>query len=135
MISKLKTIPEFLHQCLFEAAEGNISPLDVYIYTKEIENALNRIKNDIKELAIDEAQQYDGQIYQGYEIKLKSGGGRYVYSNNPDIIKLQEEIKRLQNLSQQAYKTEGTLIDDDGAVVIPAEYVPYSDVIQLKKHD
>jgi hypothetical protein len=77
---------------------------------------------------------WHGQVYLGYEITKKAGGGRYNYDHIPEIIELKNQVKELEKQAQYAYKTtnQGLLISADGELITPAQYIQNEDTIQIK---
>lgn len=146
MIDQIKNIPELLSEFTIQVEEGNINSLDAYIAVKEIEKIISGDKSSVgileqlRDLAIDEAEKVKGESYKGYKVELKQGG-RYDYSHISKISDLKQEmkpleqsIKELQKVAQTAFKIGHTMVDDEtGEVIEPAKYIPYATSIVLTK--
>ena len=128
-----KTI-EHLADTMLSVGEGNYCPLQFHIELKALADAIKDFQDQIKPLALVEASKWHGQVYCGYEITKKAGGGRYNYDHIPEIMELRNQIKELEKQAQNAYKTssQGLLITADGEFITPAQYIQNEDTIQLK---
>lgn len=128
-----KTI-EHLADTMLMVGEGNYCPLQFHIELKALADAIKEFQDQIKPLALNEASKWHGQVYCGYEITKKAGGGRYNYDHIPEIIGLRNQVKELEKQAQYAYKTssQGLLISADGELITPAQYIQNEDTIQLK---
>lgn len=128
-----KTI-EHLADVMLSVGEGNYCPLQFHIELKALADAIKEFQDQIKPLALVEASKWHGQVYCGYEITKKAGGGRYNYDHIPEIMELKNQVKELEKQAQNAYKTssQGLLISADGELITPAQYIQNEDTIQLK---
>lgn len=128
-----KTI-EHLADTMLSVGEGNYCPLQFHIELKALSDAIKEFQDQIKPLALVEASKWHGQVYCGYEITKKAGGGRYNYDHIPEIMELRNQVKDLEKQAQNAYKTssQGLLITADGELITPAQYIQNEDTIQLK---
>ena len=97
---------------MLNVGEGNYCPLQFHIELKELADAIKEFQDQIKPLALVEASKWHGQVYCGYEITKKAGGGRYNYDHIPEIMELKNQVKELEKQAQYAYKTtnQGLLI-------------------------
>lgn len=128
-----KTI-EHLADTMLSVGEGNYCPLQFHIELKALADAIKEFQEQVKPLALTEASKWHGQVYLGYEITKKAGGGRYNYDHIPEIIELKNQVKELEKQAQYAYKTttQGLLISADGELITPAQYIQNEDTIQIK---
>ena len=128
-----KTI-EQLADTMLSVGEGNYCPLQFHIELKALSDAIKEFQDQVKPLALTEASKWHGQVYLGYEITKKAGGGRYNYDHIPEIIELKNQVKELEKQAQYAYKTttQGLLISADGELITPAQYIQNDDTIQIK---
>lgn len=128
-----KTI-EQLADTMLSVGEGNYCPLQFHIELKVLAEAIKEFQDQVKPLALTEASKWHGQVYLGYEITKKAGGGRYNYDHIPEIIELKNQVKELEKQAQYAYKTttQGLLISADGELITPAQYIQNDDTIQIK---
>jgi hypothetical protein len=123
-----------LANMMIEVEGGERCPLAFHIHLKEMADAIKEFQDQIKPLALVEASKWHGQVYCGYEITKKAGGGRYNYDHIPEIIELKNQVKELEKQAQYAYKTttQGLLISADGELITPAQYIQNEDTIQIK---
>ena len=119
---------------MLSVGEGNYCPLQFHIELKALADAIKEFQDQVKPLALTEASKWHGQVYCGYEITKKAGGGRYNYDHIPEIIELKNQVKELEKQAQYAYKTttQGLLISADGELITPAQYIQNEDTIQIK---
>ena len=123
-----------LANMMIEVEGGERCPLAFHIHLKEMAEAIKELQDQVKPLALVEASKWHGQVYLGYEITKKAGGGRYNYDHIPEIIELKNQVKELEKQAQYAYKTttQGLLISADGELITPAQYIQNEDTIQIK---
>ena len=123
-----------LANMMIEVEGGERCPLAFHIHLKEMAEAIKELQDQDKPLALTEASKWHGQVYLGYEITKKAGGGRYNYDHIPEIIELKNQVKELEKQAQYAYKTttQGLLISADGELITPAQYIQNDDTIQIK---
>jgi hypothetical protein len=123
-----------LANMMIEVEGGERCPLAFHIHLKEMAEAIKEFQDQVKPLALTEAVKWHGQVYLGYEITKKAGGGRYNYDHIPEIIELKNQVKELEKQAQYAYKTttQGLLISADGELITPAQYIQNEDTIQIK---
>jgi hypothetical protein len=123
-----------LANMMIEVEGGERCPLAFHIHLKEMAEAIKEFQDQVKPLALTEASKWHGQVYCGYEITKKAGGGRYNYDHIPEIIELKNQVKELEKQAQYAYKTttQGLLISADGELITPAQYIQNEDTIQIK---
>lgn len=123
-----------LANMMIEVEGGERCPLAFHIHLKEMAEAIKELQDQVKPLALVEASKWHGQVYCGYEITKKAGGGRYNYDHIPEIIELKNQVKELEKQAQYAYKTtnQGLLISADGELITPAQYIQNEDTIQIK---
>ena len=123
-----------LANMMIEVEGGERCPLAFHIHLKEMAEAIKELQDQVKPLALTEAGKWHGQVYLGYEITKKAGGGRYNYDHIPEIIELKNQVKELEKQAQYAYKTttQGLLISADGELITPAQYIQNEDTIQIK---
>lgn len=120
---------------MLNVGEGNYCPLQFHIELKELADAIKEFQDQIKPLALVEASKWHGQVYCGYEITKKAGGGRYNYDHIPQVMELRAELKEREKLHQHAYKNmnHGIYLNEQtGEVYEPAQYIQNEDTIQIK---
>ena len=118
------------------AKNGNLNPLEVYIELKNLESFVKECKDLVQLDALIEAEKYKGQIFNGYEVDVRSVGGRYTYDHIDEISALKAQIKELEKAAQDSYKlsAKGSIMmnDQTGEVTPPAHYKEGSTAIILK---
>lgn len=144
-------IKEVLGDIILQAEEGNHPPLETYILIREVALLINGDKkakgilDQVRDLAISEAEQYNGQEFMGYKIQVKTSG-RWDYSSCSQVTELKEELADLskdlkdrikdaeqlaQSLSRNA--SAGMVDEDTGQVMEPARFIPNATSITLTK--
>lgn len=117
-----------IQKIVSEVSDGNVNPLEAFIFLNWCEKVAKAAKDQLKEQAIDEAEKYSEKDITAYDatVTVKNGAGKYKY---PDYI------KGLQEQHKQAYKAglEGnTITDEEGTVIEAAEYTPGSQTLNIK---
>jgi len=132
----MKKMIEQLSDTMLEIGGGNYCPLQFHIELKELADTIKNFQDQVKPLALTEAGKWHGQVYQGYEITRKAGGGRYNYDHIPQVVELKNALKEREKLHQHAYKNmnHGIYLNEQtGEVYEPAQYLQNEDTIMLKK--
>lgn len=116
---------------------GAFDPLKAYLKLKAIDAALKAALSEASELAVNEAQKYNGKTFQafGYEITKKSDPGRWDFKNiqrwklQKDILSEMEEQHKLAfKMAEKGDK----YVTSDGEEIEPAIYTPGRDNISVK---
>ena len=124
-----------LANMMIEVEGGERCPLAFHIHLKEMAEAIKELQDQVKPLALTEAVKWHGQVYLGYEITKKAGGGRYNYDHIPQVMELRAELKEREKLHQHAYKNmnHGIYLNEQtGELYEPAQYIQNEDTIQIK---
>lgn len=132
----MKKMIEQLSDTMLEIGGGNYCPLQFHIELKELADTIKNFQDQVKPLALTEAGKWHGQVYHGYEITRKAGGGRYSYDHIPQVQELKLALKEREKLHQHAYKNmnHGIYLNEQtGEVYEPAQYLQNEDTIMLKK--
>jgi hypothetical protein len=110
--------------------------LEVYIELKNLETFVKECKDLVQLDALGEAEKYKGQIFNGYEVDVRSVGGRYTYDHIDEIAALKERLKEMEKAAQDSYKlsAKGSIAMNaqTGEVTEPAHYKEGSTAIILK---
>jgi hypothetical protein len=131
----MKKMIEQLSDTMLEIGGGNYCPLQFHIELKELADTIKNFQDQVKPLALTEAGKWHGQVYHGYEITRKAGGGRYNYDHIERIQILKSQLKEWERIHQVAYKTmnQGIYLNEHtGEVYEPAHYIQNEDTIMLK---
>jgi hypothetical protein len=119
-----------------DVAIGQAVAIDLMIALKEIKELIDEIETIHQDDFNKMAQVYNKQEYSGYSIELRTGGGRYNYDHIPEIVKLNEQIKELQQKAQSSYRialNNINAVSEDGEIITPARFIPSKDSIIIKK--
>lgn len=114
------------------AFSGDIDPLEAYAQAKYTLDSYTKLVDELKELAIEEAEKYPKQ-FENFGFKFEKRAGRTIY----DFKHLQqwqqaEATKKLiEEQSKAALKHQ--IIDEDGCVVEPPKVTYTKDVLIIKK--
>lgn len=112
---------------------GNVNALDAYITLKKLEEVVKLAKANIDEDALLEANKYSGKVFNisNAEITKKSAPGQYDYSNIPEIVIKEEELKDLKAKHKAALKLD--VIDlDTGELIVAPLYKGGKEIISIK---
>lgn len=104
---------------------GEESPLDAYIELKALAEYVKDCLDEIKDQAITEGEKYKGQTYKGFQIDVRSVGGKYSYDHIAEWVALKEKIKEVEKFHQAAYKNRNQgffLNEHTGEIYEPAAY-------------
>ena len=130
------SIRHTLGQMSKDVALGQALPMDLLLVLKQVKELIDDIElthaDDFNKAAIF----YNKQVYDGYNIEVRTGGGRYNYDHIPEIVSLSEQIKELQAKAQSSYRialTSLSAVSEDGELITPAKFIPSKDSIIVKK--
>ena len=97
--------------------------------------ALKQAKNQLQDLSMDEAVKYGKTFsFLDAEITLKNSATRYDYSEIPEIVSMELELKALKNKHKAAVKH--SIVDTDTGELVQAPIVKHGREtmsIKLKK--
>lgn len=125
---------------MVEAAEdGNANPLEVYAEIEILLKELKLAKDQIFQLAYDEAEKQNDKTFEmnGFKFERRDGGGRFDYKGIDYWELKKKELDGIQSLMQQAYKAfqgnGSTIVDENGEVVPIPIYKPNKGSLSVKK--
>jgi len=129
---------------LIEGVEqGDVSAYKSYIKLKEFESEMKKAINQIKEEALREVENRNGEAtYDGFIIRTKNAAGRWNFKNIDKWKELESEKKKLENELKELYKAKQSsyergkglnMADENGEVVTLPEYTPGSITLQVGK--
>lgn len=104
---------------------GEESPLDAYIELRALADYVKDCLEEIKDQAIREGEKFKGQTYKGFQIDVRSIGGKYSYDHIEEWVELKNRIKDLEKFYQAAYKNRNQgffLNEHTGEIFEPAAY-------------
>lgn len=125
-----------LNQMSKDVAIGSAAAIELLIVLKQIKELVDELETKHQDDFNQAASLYNKQEYDGYMVEIRSGGGRYNYDHIPEIAKLNEQIKELQQKAQTSYRISLTglnALSNDGELIAAAKFVPSKDSIILKR--
>lgn len=122
---------------IISTEEGNTQPLSAYLFLKQIEEILDKFKDQIKKDAISEAEKWGEKSFSlnGAKITVRSDPATWKYDNCEFVLKAQEDLKKKQEMAKNAWIAfeKGTnLVTDDGEIIPHAIKVPGGTNISIK---
>jgi len=130
----LKTIKvnEVVDNLTGSVMDGTINPLEAIVRLKKLEEIVKLAKIRISGAVIDEAAKYGKTFtYLDAEITNKSSAGRYDYSNIPEIVAREIELKAIKDKHKAALKVD--VIDlDTGELLAAPIYKGGKEIISIK---
>lgn len=111
---------------------GDINPLEAIVSLKKLEEIVKQAKSKINEAVIDEATKYGKSFNFGdAEITNKSSAGRYDYSNIPEVVSMEIELKALKDKHKAAIKNN--VVDlETGELIVAPIYKGGKEIISIK---
>jgi len=130
----LKTIKvsEVVNNVADAVSNGDINPLEAAVSLKKLELIVKAAKNRIEDAVISESCKYDKSFtYADAEITSKNSAGRYDYSEIPEVVAMELELKALKDKHKAALKND--IIDlSTGELVRPPVYKGGKEIISIK---
>mgnify|MGYP003153777235 FL=1 len=122
-IKKSNEIPRAVDSLVSKVLAGDVNPLEVYVTIKKVEEALKQAKNKLQDLSIDEANKYGSKTfaYLDTDITVKNGPTRYDYSNIPEVVAKEQELKALKDKHKSAIKH--SIVDTNTGELLQAPIV------------
>lgn len=119
-----------MEQIIKDVLDGNKNALQIFVDLKRSEKEIKNALDQIKDLAIIEAETYSEKVFKEYdaEITMKSGGGTWDFKH----LDWFKDFKDKQEQAKLAYKATATMVDDDGEIIDPAVFNPNSETISIK---
>lgn len=125
-----------LSQMSKDVALGQALPIDLLLVLKQVKELIDEIETTHADDFVKAANFYNKQVYEGYTIEVRTGGGRYNYEHIPEIVTLNEQLKELQAKAQSSYRialNNINAVTEDGELIAPAKFIPSKDSIIVKK--
>ena len=130
----LKTIKvsEIVNNVANAVDNGDVNPLEAAISLKKLELIVKAAKNRIDDSVIEESSKYDKSFtYADAEITTKSSAGRYDYSEIPEVVEMERQLKALKDKHKAALKHN--IIDlTTGEIIKPPIYKGGKEIISIK---
>ena len=131
ILKKIK-VAEVVANITTSVNNGDINPLDAIIRLKKLEEIVKKAKLNISDMVIDEASKYGKTFtFADAEITNKSSAGRYDYSNIPEVVAKELELKALKDKHKAALKVD--VIDlETGELISAPIYKGGKEIISIK---
>ena len=130
----LKTIKvaEVVANITTSVNNGDVNPLEAIVSLKKLEQIVKQAKSEIAEAVIDEAAKYGKTFtYGDAEITNKYSAGRYDYSNIPEIVAKEIELKAIKDKHRAAINVD--VVDlDTGELLVKPIYKGGKEIISIK---
>tara|TARA_R110001632_G_scaffold175184_1_gene294903 strand:- start:544 stop:954 length:411 start_codon:yes stop_codon:yes gene_type:complete len=125
-------VHEVVNNITSSVMDGNINPLEAIVSLKKLEEIVKLAKASINDAVIDEATKHGKTFtYLDAEITNKASAGRYDYSNIPEIVAREIELKALKDKHKIALKVD--VIDlDTGELILAPIYKGGKEIISIK---
>lgn len=99
--------------------EGNINCLDALLLAREVKNeadniveAIKKFENNIQEYVETECKDYpDG--YKGFKVSVMGGRKSYDWSNVPEVLQIEAQLKAKKKWYETAFKLGGAVKEGD----------------------
>ena len=111
---------------------GEVNPLEAIITLKKLEQIVKQAKEEIDEAVIDEAAKHGKTFNFGdAEITNKYSAGRYDYSNIPEIVAKEIELKAIKDKHRAAINID--VVDlETGELIVAPIYKGGKEIIAIK---
>tara|TARA_R110002050_G_scaffold1951_2_gene12077 strand:+ start:991 stop:1401 length:411 start_codon:yes stop_codon:yes gene_type:complete len=130
----LKTIKvsEVVNNVADAVNNGDVNPLEAAVSLKKLELIVKAAKNRIDDAVIEESSKYEKSFtYADAEITSKNSAGRYDYSDIPEIVSMELELKALKDKHKVALKND--IIDlTTGELIKAPIYKGGKEIISIK---
>jgi len=119
MNSSKNEIKEIAEQSIEAVKNGEASALETYIEARKQEEYYKKLAEAVKELAIEEREQYPEKslILNETKIELSYSGDRLNYNEDNTFNQLDSALKQRQKELKEAYNSNNTHVDCDGVEV------------------
>ena len=125
-------VHEVVNNITSSVMDGTINPLEAIVSLKKLEQIVKQAKTEIADAVIDEAAKHGKTFtYLDAEITNKSSAGRYDYSNIPEIVAREIELKAIKDKHKAALKVD--VIDlETGELIAAPIYKGGKEIISIK---
>ena len=132
LLKKIK-VDEVVANITTSVENGSLNPLEAIVSLKKLEEIVKKAKSNIADVVIDEAAKYSENTfnYSDAEITKKLSAGRYDFSNIPEVVAKELELKALKDKHKAALKSN--VIDlDTGELIQAPIYKGGKEIISIK---
>jgi hypothetical protein len=131
-------VAEFSRQIIDSLNNGDIEPLKFKVFLKGIEKTIEKIRETLDPLALEEAEKFGQKSfsYSGAKIDLRETGVKYLFDkcNHPKWASIEKEKKEIESFLK-GIKSPTTLVDETTGEVVkvypPAKKSTSSIIITL----
>lgn len=130
-------IKHFINELVKRVKEGNQSALDVFISFKQIADYLEKAKKEIDEVAINEAEKYQNETYNGFKVSIVQGRKMFDFKNIKEYSEKQSELKSIEEKYKSALDgvQKGTVqIDGENWIDQNGELLPFPKISYGKSY-
>ena len=130
---KTTNIKETVAEITTAVENGEVNALEAFINLKKIEEIIKQVKKNVDDLVIEEAAKYSTKTFTTFdaEVTLKNSASRYDFSNIPEIVTRELELKALKDKHKAAIKSD--VIDlDTGELIEPPIVKGGKEVVSIK---
>lgn len=116
--------------------DGELDPIKVYGEISVLIKHLKKCQDQTKGAAIDEAEKHEKAFESnGFKFERKQGGKAYSFKHIPKWVELNDEVKKFEEQSKQAYASFQKGIQSatqDGEEIILPEVTYRADSLSVK---
>jgi|TARA_B110000858_G_scaffold196875_1_gene256770 hypothetical protein len=125
-------VAEIVANITTSVSNGDVNPLEAIVSLKKLEMIVKQAKAEISEAVIIEAAKHGKTFnYLDAEITNKYSAGRYDYSNIPEIVAKEIELKAIKDKHRAAINVD--VIDlDTGELLAAPIYKGGKEIISIK---
>lgn len=98
-----------------EVKNGDLNPLEIYIRSKAYIQYFTDVAKNIQNDVIEEIEKYGkGDSVLSCKIEVTNTGDRLNYESDEVYADLKKQLKEREELLKTAFKSNATLVDEDG---------------------
>ena len=118
---------EQLSQLVQDVHDGKEDPLKAYAILKDCDSYVKKCIDEINTVALEEAMKNPEKKFLGYGywFEFRNGASRYDYSNIPEIVELEKDLKKMKLEARNRCKTNHQILSEDGEI-LPKPLVSYN---------
>jgi hypothetical protein len=128
-------IDKIAHQLAEPVIEtGQISAIEAFVKLRNAKEAIDIALRFIQDTLDSEIATYGKEVpvVGNWQVQKVSGGFTYDFTNNPEYMKLKEQMKAIEEDMKAAAKSRHAMVDEaTGEVIIPAIMKPKADSFKL----
>ncbi len=123
-----QTIQDYFNNLVVMVNNGDLNALEVYAKVKEVEKLSEKVKKEIEEVAMQEAEAYDAKSFKfsGYSFTKTDGRRTIDYSNIEEWAELKGKMKKIEERHKEAALSSKSILDEETGEIIQRPIVTYS---------